>query len=231
MSASLHASGPTAATGDPGSEAVVILHGWFSSPLVMKRIEWALRHENYRVFSPAYRSARVPLDRLASDYLPEFLERTIPKDTSRLHFVTHSMGGLLVRGGLAIHRPHNLGRVVFLGTPHHGSELADFWARSALCRWLAGPNLALLQTGPAGYAARLGAADYESLVIAGDRPLSPFWSPLPTPHDGKVSVASTRLHGTTRHITLPHTHSALPLRSGIIREILRFLRTGGEGRP
>ena len=211
---------------DPRTEAVVLLHGWFSSPILMMRLKRSLKREGYQVFSPAYRSARVPLPKLASEFLPKFLKRTIPAEITRVHFVTHSMGGLLLRGGLAAHRPGNLGRVVFLGTPQHGSEAADFWARSAFCRWLAGPNLTALRTGPKGYAATLGPADYEALVIAGDRPLFPFWSPLPAPHDGKVSVASTRLPGGAQHVTLPHTHTALPLRASIIHHILRFLRDG-----
>ena len=217
---------PSLQTADPRSEAVVLLHGWYSSPIPMKRLEWALRREGYQVFNPAYRSIRVPLPTLASEYLPDYLQRNIPKGLRRLHFVTHSMGGLLLRGSLATHRPPNLGRVVFLGTPHNGSEAADFWSKSAFCRWLAGPNLASLQTGPAGYSVTLGPADYEALVIAGDRPLSPFWSPLPTPHDGKVSVASTRLAGSARHVVVPHTHFALTIRAEIIRQVMEFLRRG-----
>ena len=218
---------PMRQPGDPHSEAVVLLHGWYSSPIPMKRLEWALRREGYQVFNPAYRSIRVPLATLASEYLPDYLQRNIPDSLRRIHFVTHSMGGLLLRGTLAEHRPSNLGRVVFLGTPHHGSEAADFWSKSALCRWLAGPNLESLQTGLAGYSVKLGPADYEALVIAGDRPLSPFWSPLPAPHDGKVSVASTRLAGSARHVVVPHTHVALPLRTEIIRQVVQFLREGG----
>ena len=210
--------------GNPRTEAVVLLHGWDSSPIPMKRLEWALRREGYQVFNPAYPSIRVPLTILASEYLPDYLQRTIPEGIQRIHFVTHSMGGLLLRGSLAAHRPARLGRVVFLGTPHHGSEAADFWSKNALCRWLAGPNLAALQTGLAGYSVTLGPADYEALVIAGDRPLSPFWSPLPAPHDGKVSVASTRLAGSARHLVVPHTHIALPIRTDIIRQVVQFLR-------
>jgi hypothetical protein len=220
---------PTYQPSDPRTEAVVLLHGWYSSPIPMKRLEWALRREGYQVFNPAYRSIRVPLATLASEYLPGYLQRNIPKGLQRLHFVTHSMGGLLLRGSLAAHRPPNLGRVVFLGTPHHGSEAADFWSKSTFCRWLAGPNLASLQTGPAGYSATLSPADYEALVIAGDRPLSPFWSPLPAPHDGKVSVASTRLAGSARHVVVPHTHFALPFRAEIIRQVVEFLRRGDAG--
>ena len=140
----------------------------------MKRLEWVLQREGYQVFNPAYRSIRVPLATLASEYLPDYLQRTIPDGIQRIHFVTHSMGGLLLRGCLA----------------------AD----------------------------TLGPANYEALVIAGDRPLSPFWSPLPTPHDGKVSVASTRLAGSARHVVVPHTHVALPIRTEIIRQVVQFLR-------
>jgi len=214
----------TPQAGDPRTEAVVLLHGWYSSPIPMKRLEWALRREGYRVFNPSYRSIRVPLATLASEYLPDYLQRTIPDGIQRIHFVTHSMGGLLLRGCLAAHRPSNLGRVVFLGSPHHGSEAADFWSKSAFCRWLAGPNLASLQTGSAGYSVTLGPADYEALVIAGDRPLSPFWSPLPTPHDGKVSIASTRLAGSARHVVVHHTHAALPIRTEMIWQVVQFLR-------
>ena len=221
---SMSGATPTLQPGNPRTEAVVLLHGWYSSPIPMKRLEWALRREGYQVFNPAYPSIRVPLTILASEYLPDYLLRTIPEGIQRIHFVTHSMGGLLLRGSLAAHRPARLGRVVFLGTPHHGSEAADFWSKNALCRWLAGPNLAALQTGLAGYSVNLGPADYEALVIAGDRPLSPFWSPLPAPHDGKVSVASTRLAGSARHIVVPHTHLALPIRTETIRQVVQFLR-------
>lgn len=221
---SMSGATPTLQPGNPRTEAVVLLHGWYSSPIPMKRLEWALRREGYQVFNPAYPSIRVPLTILASEYLPDYLQRTIPEGIQRIHFVTHSMGGLLLRGSLAAHRPARLGRVVFLGTPHHGSEAADLWSKNALCRWLAGPNLAALQTGLAGYSVTLGPADYEALVIAGDRPLSPFWSPLPAPHDGKVSVASTRLAGSARHVVVPHTHIALPIRTGLIRQVVQFLR-------
>jgi hypothetical protein len=52
---------------------------------------------------------------------------------------------------------------------------------------------------------------------------------LPSPHDGKVSVASTRLAGSARHIVVPHTHVALPIRTEIIRQIVQFLRSGDAG--
>ena len=69
---------PMLQPGDPRSEAVVLLHGWYSSPIPMKRLEWALRREGYQVFNPAYRSIRVPLATLASEYLPDYLLRNIP---------------------------------------------------------------------------------------------------------------------------------------------------------
>jgi hypothetical protein len=116
-----------------------------------------------------------------------------------------------------------------LGPPNQGSEAADFWSRSRLARRLAGPNLAALGTGPESFARSLPRADFPLLVIAGNRPLSPFWSPLPKPHDGRVTVESTRLEGMTAHRVLPLTHSALPWSRTALDLASAFLRTGSVG--
>lgn len=208
-------------------DTIVLLHGWWSSPLLLKRLEWALKRDGYQVVNLSYPSVSMPLERIGTEYLPGKLRERVPSDSGKIHFVTHSMGGLVLRRFLMTpHRPANLGRVVMLGPPNHGSEVADLWSRFGLCRLLAGPNLAALGTGGSCAAATLPPADFELHVIAGDRTLWPFWSPLAGPHDGKVSVASTRLVGMTSHYTIRRSHTVLPLSRPTIDSVREFLRNG-----
>lgn len=213
----------------PSHGTVVLLHGWWSGAYFLKGAEWRLRGDGFEVVPVGYPSARMPAESIAGQYLPAALERLGIPGNRPVHFVTHSMGGLLLRRLLARQRPPNLGRVVMLGPPNQGSEAADFWGGSRLARRLAGPNLAALGTGPESFARSLPRADFPLLVIAGNRPLSPFWSPLPKPHDGRVTVESTRLEGMTAHRVLPLTHSALAWSRTALELASTFLRTGSVG--
>jgi pimeloyl-ACP methyl ester carboxylesterase len=145
-----------------------------------------------------------------------------------LHFVAHSMGGLLTRAYLGKYRPHRLGRVVMLGTPNGGSEIADG------LKWLP-PYRAFF--GPAGQqlgtrrdtatAALLPPIDYSVGIIAGKRSIDPLAGIfLARPHDGRVSVANTRLNGMADHIVISVAHPFLPGNAKAIAQTLAFLRDG-----
>lgn len=209
-----------------GSDCVVLLHGWWSSPVLLKPVTWRLRGLGYTVVPIAYPSVRMPLEEIATRFLPGELDRRLPAQTGRIHFVTHSMGGLVLRRYLQQPDRRPVGRVVMFGPPNQGSEAADFWARSRICRWIAGPNLRALGTGPDAVAPRLPPADFELLVLAGNRSFSPFGSPLPRPHDGRVSVASTRLEGMSAHREIPRTHTVLPWNRNALDLMAEFLASG-----
>lgn len=210
--------------GSSGLEVVVLLHGWWSHPLAMLRIEWSLRAIGYQVVNVAYRSVRVPLAETAAHRLPKILAQKVPPQASRVHFVTHSMGGLLLREYLEHHRPANLGRIVMLAPPNQGSELAD-GPHLGFTRWVAGPNHLCLQT---TYAAPSTAplAGIEIGIVAGDRALLPFNKKLPMPHDGRVSVDSTRLAGMKDHRVVSVSHSVLPWNRKVMSLVQDFLATG-----
>jgi pimeloyl-ACP methyl ester carboxylesterase len=139
------------------------------------------------------------------------------------------MGGLLARVYLAKHRPERLGRVVMLGTPNGGSEIADRLRGFALYRAYLGPAGQQLATrrDPATEAL-LPTVSYPVGVIAGNRSIYPISSAflLPGPNDGRVSVENTRLDGMVDHVVVGASHPWLLRNASAIRQTIAFLLDG-----
>lgn len=204
---------------------VVLLHGISRSPRSLRKLERALAGQGYATANLAYPSRRSDLTAIADALAPRvaaFAEAT----GGPIHFVTHSMGGLVARVLLSRPRPWTMGRVVMLAPPNRGSELADRLAALTLYRWWFGPAGAQLVTRrDAMSAALFGPVDYELGVIAGTRPLYPPML-MPRPSDGPVTVASTRVDGMADHLTLPVSHPFIATDPEAIRQVLAFLAEG-----
>lgn len=190
-------------------------------------MELALRDAGFATLNLDYDSRRKPLGTLAEGIDPSIVRFAESLDGS-VHFVCHSMGGLLARVYLARHRPARLGRVVMLGTPNRGSEIADRLKNLAAYRAFFGPaGQQLVTRRDAATNALLPAIDYEAGIIAGNRSIYPITSMgLPRPHDGRVSVANTRLDGMTDHIVIRTSHPWLVRNTEAIAQTIAFLRDG-----
>ena len=214
----------------PAGETVVLLHGLGLGSWAMKRFETALKRDGYRVVNLSYPSRRVPLEQLANDWLPRVLRESGADDATHLHFVTHSMGGILLRLCLRDHAAANLGRVVMLAPPNAGSEVVDRLVDFPPFRWITSVNGRRLGTGPDSLPRSLGPWRAEAGrlgIIAGNRTFNPLFSAwIASPNDGKVSVASARLEGMSDFLVLPHSHTWLQWRGDTIAQTLAFLRTG-----
>lgn len=213
-------------------ERVLLLHGIARRAASMSVMEHALRAAGYETLNIDYDARHKPLEALAED-LHEEAGAFLQRPGGRVHVVAHSMGGLLARAYITRHRPPALGRMVMLGPPNAGSELADLLCGQALYRPLYhrvfGPAGAQLVTTPdTTLAALLGPVDYELGVIAGDRALNLLasWFVLPGPNDGSVCVARTRMEGMADHIVLHVTHTLMMRHPEVIRQSLHFLRHG-----
>lgn len=148
-----------------------------------------------------------------------------------MHFVGYSLGGLLARAYIARHRPAALGRVVLLGTPNGGSELADLLGGVGAYQWFFGSVGGQLGTRPdTGLAAVLGVVDYPMGVVAGNRAWDLLgWAIIPGPNDGRVSVARTRVAGMTEHLVLPVGHTFMVISPAVLRATTGFLQLGRFG--
>jgi alpha-beta hydrolase superfamily lysophospholipase len=189
-----------------------------------------LRAAGFRVHAIDYDSTDAEPAALVEDLADE-LTRCCA-EPARLHFVTHSLGGVLLRAYLEEHRPPNLGRVVMLAPPNHGSELADVVRRSRLLTRLLGPTATELGTGPESLPNRLSPARFETGVIAGTSSVNPLGSWLiPADDDGTVSLASARLEGMRDFVAQPVSHTGILLSSEAARQTLTFLAHGSFSHP
>jgi pimeloyl-ACP methyl ester carboxylesterase len=207
---------------------VVLLHGLGSNRATMAFVDHALRQAGYQTLRLSYPSRRHTLGALADGLAPD-IHAFAEAISGPLHFVTHSLGGLVVRSFLERHSPKRMGRVVMLGPPNGGSELADLVTQLGLDQVLLGKVGGDLATRcPADPAPSSAPLPYELGIIAGNRSIDPIFPKLiiKGPNDGKVSVASTKLAGMKDHLVLPVSHTLMIVSPMVARQVVSFLEIG-----
>lgn len=216
------------ASAAPMNEHVILLHGLCRSSTSMHRLERALTQAGYHVWNLDYPSRTNTITNLSEAVLAPALRDARSAGATRLHFVGHSLGGLLIRDYLARHPQPDTGRIVMLGPPNQGSEIVDRLGSWWLFRKINGPAGSELGTGADSGARRLGTPRVEIGIIAGNRSINWINSLLflPGADDGKVSVERTRLEGMTDHLVLRTTHPLMMKNKTVIQQTLHFLRTG-----
>lgn len=209
-------------------EWVIVLHGLARSAAAMKPLAQALHAEGYVVNNLDYPSATMTVEQLVEAHLRPAVDAATRAGATRLHWVGHSMGAILVRQYLAAYgAPAQMGRVVMIGPPNRGSELVDTLGWLPPFRWINGPAGYQLGTAPDSLPNRLGPATVPVGVIAGTRSYNPIYSALIAgPDDGKVSVHSTQLEGMQDFLVLPVNHTFMMRDAEVIRQTLHFLREG-----
>jgi triacylglycerol lipase len=207
---------------------VVLLHGLARTSASMHVMQKALTESGYRVINIEYPSRELPIEELAPLAVGEGIDECRASGYEvGVNFVTHSLGGILVRYYFDTNASNVVGRVVMLAPPNQGSNAADALRDIPGFDWLNGPAGSQLGKGESSVPLRLGTPDFEFAVVAGNRSIDPVSSAvLENPDDGKVSVADTKLDGMRDFRIMPVSHTYIMKDDDVIELVRSFLRTG-----
>ncbi len=213
-------------------EIVVLLHGLGRSAGSMSEIASALEKKGCHTLNIDYPSTDYPVEKLV-EMVKKKIAPFIAPESPKLHFVTHSMGGILVRTLLKDTEIPNLGRVVMLSPPNHGSEVVDHLKEWEPFVWMNGPAALQLGTGPDSLPNRLGPVDFDLGIITGTDLFFPdliFSEWFEGEHDGKVSVESAKVAGMNDFLVVPASHTFIMRDDEVIRQVLYYLKYGAFDR-
>ena len=193
----------------------------------MKKMDKALSESGYLVHNTTYPSTEKSVDELASEVIPAAVASCNKEGDRPIHFVTHSMGGILIRYFLQTNELDNLGRVVMLSPPNQGSEVIDKLSDMPGFTAIHGPAGVQLGTHEDDVPSQLGPATFDLGIITGNRSINIFLSMMiPGPDDGKVSIERAKLEGMSDFLVVPHTHPFIMKSKLVIRQVLYFLEHG-----
>lgn len=214
-----------AASSAEAADCVIMLHGLARTPASMEKAAAAFEESGYEVANVGYPSRKFPIEELAPLAIEAGLEEC--PSNSVIHFVTHSLGGILVRYYLEQKDISNLGRVLMLAPPNQGSEVVDGIGRIPGYKAFNGPAGLQLGTNENSVPLALGPVSYEVGIIAGTRTINLLLSQyLANPDDGKVSVENTKVEGMADFITVPSSHPFIMKSPLVIEQAISFIRTG-----
>ena len=218
---------PMLTSASENKEYVILLHGLCRSGRSMISMGQALVQSGYKVVNMGYPSRSASIEKLSEDAIGNAVADCQRNGVVKIHFVTHSLGGILVRSYLSRHTIPNLGRVVMLGPPNQGSEIVDKLGSWWIFRRINGPAGNELGTENDSTPNKLGPANFCVGIIAGNRSINWINSLLiPGRDDGKVSIERTKLAGMTDHIVIASAHPFILRNQTAIRETIHFLQLG-----
>jgi pimeloyl-ACP methyl ester carboxylesterase len=209
-------------TGD--KEIIVLLHGLGRSATSMWLLASRLEDAGYFVKRLDYNSIQQSTDEALQDIIVQ-ISQCCQKHHKPVHFVGHSLGGLMVRAYLQDHKVDNLGRVVLLGTPNQGAEAADYFKESWIMRLL-GPTAKTLGTDANSFPKSLIVPYYPVGIIAGQRGRSLNDHVIPGKDDGVVAVEATKIDLMTDFIVIKVGHSMMRYDKEVAEQTIEFIKNG-----
>ena len=209
------------------SDCVVLLHGLNASWRAMENLAFELQQEGYSTVNVDYPSQGGSIEVIGPTAVNSGVDQCRKAGASRIHFVTHSMGGILLRYAHASSPIEDLGRVVMLAPPNQGTEVIDKTRDWPGIKAISGEAASQLGTDEGGLIASLGPVDFELGVIAGTASIHPWTSVMiPDTDDGMVGVDRTKVEGMRDFLIVDETHRNIKDSDTVVRNIKAFLRDG-----
>ncbi len=207
-------------------ECVVLLHGLGRTRLSMRALQRDLENSGFCVWNKSYPSTKKSIEEL-SCVVGQAIAECTEKNATSIHFVTHSLGGILVRHYFQHHSIPNIGKVVMLGPPNHGSDIVDHCRDKWWFKLATGPPGQELGTESGSVPNALKPMNLDVGIIAGRKSSEPWFSPLfADQNDGKVSVASAKLEGMKDFLVVDSGHTFMANSKEVSRQVVSFLKTG-----
>lgn len=213
-------------------ECVILLHGLLRSSGSMDELEAAASQTGYLAVNVDYDSWAGTIEAISLTAIDEGLANCREQNARPINFITHSLGGIMLRYYMASKGIKEIGKSVMIAPPNHGSETIDYLNGIPGIVSIIGVAGLQLGTDSESLPLNLGPVNYPVGIIAGDRSINPIFSQmLPNPDDGKVSVYSTKLDGMSDFIVLHHSHVFIMKADDTIEQSLYFLRNGTFKHP
>lgn len=214
-------------------DCVILLHGLARSKYSMSSMESYMRKMNYIVVNQEYPTTKRSIKELAEQDVVSMVDACQQYKPEKIHFITHSIGGIVLRAYLQDHHPQNIGRVVMLAPPNHGTQLADVLHRNVLFKMIAGPAGQELTTYHTSTPNQLTQSiKPETGVIAGTFSFMPLMKYFfHEENDGKVPVSSTYIAGMTDFMEMHVSHMFMMQNKSVMKEAAYFLQHGSFKKP
>jgi hypothetical protein len=207
------------------SEYVIFLHGLARSNSSMKKMQHAFVKHGYGTCNISYPSTQHSIKKLTQDFVLPKIRMCLPNKKVKVSFVTHSMGGIVVRELLHHEKFRHLNAVVMLSPPNQGSETIDKLGDNWLFGLINGPAGKELGTTASSTPNHLGPANFRLGIITGNVSINPILSlMIPGEDDGKVSIKRAKLQGMTDFLVVPVSHTFIMKDKTVIRQTMFFLK-------
>ncbi len=209
------------------SECVILLHGLARTSSSLNKLEKRIRSRGYTVVNIDYPSRHKKIEELTAIAVTHGIDQCRQSTADTIHFVTHSLGGILVRYYLSTGTIPELGRVVMLAPPNQGSNVVGSFSDYPGYEWINGPAGYQLGKDEKSIPLQLGPADFEVGIIAGDKTINLILSTaFDGPNDGKVAVKDTKLEGMKDFLLVHHSHPFIMDSDAVIDQVIFFLEHG-----
>ena len=213
-------------------DCVVLIHGLSRTAKSFQKMEDHLKQAGFNVLNIDYPSREYDIQTLTAKFIRPATRDHCTDKEKKIHFVTHSMGGIIVRYFLQTYPLENVGRVVMLSPPNQGSQVVDFLKEKAVVREIMGPAFDQLSTDTDAFVNTLDGIDAEVGIITGNQSINWINSVIiPGEDDGKVSVDHARMKNMKDFLVVERTHPFIMNADEVLDAVVNFIETGKFNPP